>query len=188
LDDILPALNDLITKNLLGGGGTNAGAIYLFADAARGLVVETTSRRIAHQWYEGDAQVVRTNHFLFPEMQPFALAPHPGSVRRLERAASLWMGQHGVLGISACGEIGRDRDGAPWAICRNPSDKLSSVTVSTSTAIVSPHDDRRCQTHFRNCHPSYTPVVIMTPLDRVSDSDLVSGAHNQHWRNYRGFC
>lgn len=185
LDEILPALEELISRRLLGGGGHRRGMILLFADATRGLVVELTSRRLAHCWYQGDATVVRTNHFMLPEMQAVALPPHPGSLRRWERARALWEGQYGVLSISTCGEIARDRDGAPLAICRNSSDGLGSVTVSTSTAIVSALDERRSETHFRNCHPGYTPAVILTPLDRVSDSDLVSGAQNQHWRNYR---
>jgi hypothetical protein len=188
LDEIVPALEDLVAKSHLGGGAFEAGMILLFVDAARGLVVEATSRRLHAEFYEGDAMIVRTNHFLFPEMQEFALAPHPGSVARYERASVLWEAERGFASIPSCGEIARDRENAPHAICRNPSDELDgSATVSTSTATISPHDDRRSQTHFRNCHPSYTPAIILTPLDRVSDSELVSGSHNQHWRNYRGW-
>jgi hypothetical protein len=141
---------------------------------------------MAHEWIEGDdAIAMRTNHFLLPEMQPFCLPPLENSVVRLQRVTELCEQQQGFLTIPTCGEIGRDRAHAPHAICRNSSDNLGSCTVSTSTANISSHDDRRCQTHFRNCHPSYTHAVILTPLDRVSDSDLVSGSHNQHWRNYQ---
>jgi hypothetical protein len=188
LDDIVPAMEDLIAKNHLGGGAPNAGMILLFADAERGLVVEATSRRLHAEYFEGDALVVRTNHFIFPEMQEFALPAHIGSELRYQRARHLWEQQAGFASIPGCGEIARDRANAPNAICRNPSDNLNgSVTVSTSTATISSHDDRRSQTHFRNCHPSYTPAIIFTPLDRVSDTELVSGEHNQHWRNYRGW-
>lgn len=187
LDEIVPALEELIAQNALGGGGPQAGMILLFADAERGLVVEATSRRLHAEFFEDDAMVVRTNHFVFPELQEYSLPAQPGSIARYERATELWEAEDGFASIPSCGEIARDRENAPFAICRNPSDKLQSVTVSTSTAIISAHDDRRCQTHFRNCHPSYTPGVILTPLDRVSDSDLVSGAHNQQWRDYRGW-
>jgi hypothetical protein len=187
LNDILPTLQTLLDNQWLGGAGTERGMIFLFADAYRGLIVECTSRRMAHQWFEEDgAMGIRANHFLLPEMQAFGLAPLENSVLRQARAEELCEEQAGFLTIPTCGEISRDREGAPHAICRNPSDNLGSCTVSTSTANISRHDDRRCQTHFRNCHPSYTHAVILTPLDRVSDSDLVSGAHNQHWRNYRG--
>ncbi|MDF2439606.1 MAG: hypothetical protein JWN98_590 [Abditibacteriota bacterium] len=189
LEDILPALETLIENNWMGGGGVERGMILLFADARRALIVEATSRRMAHEWFEEDAAMgVRTNHFLLPEMQKFCLGPDENSARRYDRARNLWEAQEGFLVISTCGELARDRVGLPHAICRNPSDNLGSCTVSTSTATISTHDDRRCQTHFRNCHPSYTHTVILTPLDRVSDSDLVSGAHNQHWRNYRGWA
>lgn len=188
LDEILPALEVLIEKHWLGGAAFERGMILLFADARRALIVEATSRRMAHQWFEEDAAMgVRTNHFLLPEMRPFCLGAEENSLQRFERASELWEAQSGFLVISTCGELARDRSGLPHAICRNPSDNLGSCTVSTSTATISTHDDRRCQTHFRNCHPSYTHAVILTPLDRVSDSDLVSGAHNQHWRNYRGW-
>ena len=185
LDDIVPALENLIAHEYLSGGGHEKGSIWMFADAARGLVVEATSRHMAHQWFEGDAQVVRTNHFVFPALHEYSCAPHPGSVTRLERATEMWESQHGLAGLSLCGEIARDRRNAPHAICRNARDKLGSVSVSTSTATISSHDDARCQTHFRNGHPRFTPGVILTPLDRVSDSDLVSGAHNQQSRRYR---
>lgn len=188
LDDIVPAMEELISRNHLGGGAPGAGMILLFADAERGLVIEATSRRLHAEYFDGEAMVVRTNHFVFPEMQEFSLPAHPGSLARYERAIELWEEQDGFASIPSCGEIARDRENAPQAICRNPSDNLNSVTVSTSTAIISSHDDRRCQTHFRNCHPSYTPAIILSPLDRVSDSDLVSGAHNQQWRDYRGWA
>lgn len=189
LDEIVPALEDLIDRQWLGGGGGQTGMILLFADAGRGLIVEATSRRLAYRWFEEDGDMaVRTNHFILPEMQEYCLPPLPGSMRRYERAMQLWESQQGYASIPTCGEIGRDRDGVPYAICRNPSDQLASVTTSTSTATISSHDDRRCQTHFRNCHPAYTPAIIVTPLDRVSDSDLVSGAHNQEWRRYRGWA
>lgn len=188
LDDIVPATETLLENGWLSGGGHSRGSIFVFADARRGLVVEATSRRCAHQWFDGDAMAVRTNHFVLPEMQEFAGPPHPGSVRRFERATALWTAQHGLAGLSLCGEIARDRDGAPQAaICRNPSDGASGVTVSTSSSTISTHDDRRCQTHFRNGHPGYTPGVILSPLDRVCDSDLVSGAHCQQSRNLRGW-
>ncbi len=187
LDDIIPALENLILQNHLGGGAPNAGMILLFADESRGLVVEATSRRLHAEFFDGDAMVVRTNHFLFPEMQEYSRPAHAGSLARYERAVELWEEQDGFASIPGCGELSRDRENAPLAICRNPSDDLKSVTVSTSTAIISSHDDRRCQTHFRNCHPSYTPAIILTPLDRVCDSDLASGAYNQQWRNYRGW-
>ncbi|MBV9866569.1 MAG: hypothetical protein JO316_14540 [Abitibacteriaceae bacterium] len=189
LDEIVPALEDLVARRLLGGGGANTGMILLFADAGRGLIVEATSRRLAYRWFkESGDMAVRSNHFILPEMQAYCLSPLPGSVRRYERAMQLWESQQGYASIPTCGEIGRDRDGVPYAICRNPSDKLGSVTVSTSTATISSHDDRRCQTHFRNCHPAYTPALIVAPLDRVSDSDLVSGVHNQEWRRYRAWA
>jgi hypothetical protein len=65
-------------------------------------------------------------------------------------------------------------------------DGLHSVTVSATTATVSGYDPRRCQTHVRNGHPAYCPAVILCPVDRVCDSDLLSGAHNAVSRALRG--
>lgn len=189
LDDIVPQMQILIDNGWLGGGGTQRGTILIFADATRGLVVEATSKRMAHQWFEESGDIiVRTNHFLLPEMVGYETKPLENSLIRYDRAVELLEAQQGLIALSTCGEVGRDRANVPDSICRNPSDNLGSCTVSTSTATISTHDDQRCQTHFRNCHPSYTHSVIVTPLDRVSDSDLVSGAHNQYWRNYRQFA
>jgi len=187
LDDIVAACLSLIDHEALGGGGFEKGSIFLFADESRGLIIEATSRRMAHQWFEGDETVVRTNHFLLPEIIEYSKMNHPGSLIRYERCRELLENASGTLTLSGCAEIARDRHNAPHAICRNPSDKLGSVTVSCSTATISKHDDRRSQTHFRNGHPSFTPGVILSSIDRVCDSDLLSGAHNQLGRSQRGF-
>ena len=186
LEQIPDAVENLIAREALGGGAANAGSIWVFCDAARALVVEATSRRAAYQWFENEeTSGVRTNHFLLREMQPFALAPHPGSARRLERAQELWGNLDGLASIAAAVEIGRDRDGAPHAIARNTEDRLNSVTVSTSTATISSIDPRRCQTHVRNGHPAFCPAIILCPVDEVCDSELLSGAHNNRWRRLR---
>lgn len=114
LDDIVPALENLISKKLLGGGAPNAGMILLFADASRGLVVEATSRRLYAQFYDGDAMIVRTNHFLFPEMQEYSRPAHIGSLTRYERAVELWEEQDGFTSIPGCSEISRDRETRLW--------------------------------------------------------------------------
>jgi hypothetical protein len=188
LDDIVPCLEDLQSRQLLGGGGAHGrGMILIFADAHQGLIIEATSRKLHHQFFQDDAIAVRTNHFEFPEMQVFCAGAAPGSEIRARRAQELLEPLSGLMDIATCGEISRDRENAPYAICRNPSDELGTVTVSTATATLSAHDDRRCQTHFRNGHPGYCPPVILSPSDIVSDSDLVSGAHHDHWRGFRGW-
>ncbi|HEX8552951.1 MAG TPA: carcinine hydrolase/isopenicillin-N N-acyltransferase family protein [Abditibacteriaceae bacterium] len=186
LEEIPAAVESLVAAEVLGGGGPNGSNIWLFCSAERALVIEATSRRFALRWFdESDAMDVRTNHFLLPEMQEFARAPHPSSVARLERASALWHPQNGIASISGSVELGRDRVGAPFAICRNTEDNLNSVTVSTATATLSAIDPRRCQSHLRNGHPMFCPAVILCPVDTVCDSELVSGAHNNRWRRER---
>lgn len=190
LENILETVNYLTASGALGGGNFEAGSIWVFVDATRGLVVEATSRRWAHRWFDGNIEdqttVVRTNHFLLEELLPYARPPHPGSLHRYRRAQELWQLQNGVASIAGAVEIGRDREGAPLAIARNVEDGLNSVTVSAATATVSGYDPRRCQTHVRNGHPAFCPAVILCPVDRVCDSDLLSGAHNAAWRALRG--
>ena len=187
LNDIVPACENLIENNWLGGGGYEKGSIWLFADESRGLVIEATSRRMAHQWFENDEIVARTNHFLLPAMIEYSKRDHEGSLIRYDRCSALLEELEGTLTLSGCGEIARDRENAPHAICRNPSDNLGSVTVSASTATISRSDDRRCQTHFRIGHPRFVPTTIFSPIDRVCDSDLLSGNYNQTARCERGF-
>ncbi len=73
--------------------------------------MEATSRRLASQWFEDDAMAVRTNHFLFPEMQQWALPASINSTARYQRATSLWLAQRSYASIPCCGEIARDRHG-----------------------------------------------------------------------------
>ena len=187
IDDIIPACENLIENNWLGGGGFEKGNIWLFADESRGLLIEATSRNMAHRWFENDEICIRTNHFLLPQMIEYSKRDHEGSLIRYERCSALLEELEGTLTLSGCGEIARDRANAPHAICRNPSDKLGSVTVSASTATISQSDDRRCQTHFRIGHPRFVPATIFSPIDRVCDSDLLSGNYNQTARRERGF-
>jgi len=187
LDEVVPCLEELQSRNLLGGGGYGLGMILILADAGRGLIIEATSRQLHHQWFDEEGVTVRANHFEFPEMQSYCSGVLPGSETRAARARELLEPLDGLMDISTCGEISRDRENAPHAICRNPSDGLGTVTVSTATATISAHDERRCQTHFRNGHPAYCPPVILSPGDIVSDSDLASGAHCEHWRGFRGW-
>lgn len=185
LDEVIPCLQDLQSRHLVGGGGYGLGMILIFADAERGLIVEATSRHLEHQWFEEEGITVRANHFEFLEMQKYCSGVLPGSETRAERARELLEPLDGLMDIATCGEIARDRENAPHGICRNPSDNQGTVTVSTATATISAHDEHRCQTHFRNGHPAYCPPVILSPSDIVSDSDLTSGAHCNHWRGFR---
>jgi len=187
MEEIIPCLQELQARHWMSGGGHQLGSIFLFADARRGLIVEATSFHFEYQWFEDDNVEVRANHFEFPAMQQYCNGALPGSAERASRAREILEPLEGLMDISTCGEVSRDRVNAPYAICRNPSDAWETVTVSTATATISPHDDRRSQTHFRNGHPGYCPPVILSPLDLVSDSDLVSGAHCDHWRGFRGW-
>jgi hypothetical protein len=182
LDDIVPACESLIANNWLGGGGFEKGSIFMFADKERGLVIEATSKRMAHRWFDGDAIQARTNHFVLPELLEYSKEPHPGSVLRLERTQELLEIGGGTAGLSLCGEIARDRENAPHAICRDPQDRLGSITVSASSCVLGNY----CEMHLRNGHPCFVPVVILSPFDRVCDSDLLCGAHNALSRKLRG--
>lgn len=185
LDDVPAACAELISAGALGGGDFDCGSIFLLADASRALIIEATSRRLAHRFFSGDEAEARTNHFLFEELRAYSQPPVAGSETRLQRVRELLQRADGTLNIPLCREIARDRKNAPHALCRNVEDGLGSVTVSTATATISSHDDRRCATHFHDGHPRFCPVVVASPLDSVSDSDLLSGAHNQRSRALR---
>lgn len=187
LDDILTALEDLLARQLLGGAGVNVGMIFLFADATRGLAVECTSRRMAHEWFSGSTIGARTNHFLLPEIQERALPATSGSLRRLERAREMLNTHKNCVTVDLCHAIACDRAGAPEAgIARNPSDDLGSVTVSAATAALSEDDAKSSQVYFYNGHPHYAPCVPLAPQERQSQMEWVSGMDNQFWRAQRG--
>ena len=187
LDDILPIMHDLLARQLLGGAGVNVGMIFLFADATRGLAVECTSRRLAHEWFTGGATGARTNHFLLPDLQERALPANSGSLRRLERSRATLKVSKSHITQELCHTIACDRAGAPEAgIARNPLDGLGSITVSAATAVLSGDGAQSSQMSFFNGHPGYTPCVSVTSHEQFSKAQWVSGDDNQRWRLQRG--
>jgi hypothetical protein len=183
LDEIIPCLEDLLARNLVRGASSNTGMILIFADASRGLLIETTAHHFNHAWIKGDAIATRTNHFVFEEMRALSAGEHPGSELRDMRAREM-LAQTPKLDIARSVEIACDQQNAPHAICRNPSDAQGTVTVSTSTSIIGDGD---CRMTIYNGHPAYAAPVTLSPRNSTCPNKLISGLHNQYYRRLRGW-
>ncbi len=142
-DEAIAILEDALAKEVAGASGAVRGMIFLFAEPTKGVVVEMTSRRLAHAEVT-DGTLIRTNHFLIDQMLPYrAEPPTPNTLRRFDRAHELL---NPPAGSKAAGRsrpddlvrLSRDHHDGPDSICSEDSQHLW-MTMSACTHIV--HED-----------------------------------------------
>ena len=115
-DEALAVLDDALARGVAGGSAHRRGMIFLFAEPGRGLVVEMTSRRLAHQEVR-HGLLVRTNHFLLCPMVPYrATAPNPNTRRRYDRAHEL-LDPLDPVAVPDLVRMSRDHNDGPDSIC-----------------------------------------------------------------------
>ncbi len=135
-DEALAVLEDAVAKEVAGGSGNQRGMIFLFGEPGRGIVVEMTSRHIAHREVR-DAAVIRTNHFLLDEMQQYVSeAPQQNTLRRLARAHKL-LDPLPNVNLADLIRLSRDHTDGPDSICSDNAAHLH-MTVSACTHAVRP--------------------------------------------------
>lgn len=139
-DEALAVLESALAQEVAGGAGGHRGMIFLLAEPAKGLLVEMTSKRLA--WREvRDAAVIRTNHFLLPELQrTVSEPPQENSLRRYARAQEL-LGCLPNVNVADLIRLSRDHNDGPDSICSDNWAHLH-MTVSACTHVVRPasHD------------------------------------------------
>ncbi|MFP4058578.1 MAG: C45 family autoproteolytic acyltransferase/hydrolase [Candidatus Brocadiia bacterium] len=136
-DEAVAVLEQAVAKEVAGASGGSRGMIFLLADPRRGAVVEMTSRHFAVQEVR-DAAVVRTNHFLLPQMQPYAAKP-PGqnTLRRYDRAHQL-LDPVPKKNLADFARLARDHAHGPDSICNDNAEHFW-MTVSACTHLVREH-------------------------------------------------
>ncbi len=126
-DEALRLCEELAAAGVARGDAGRFGMIFLFADPARGLVVEMTDREVWHEFHD-DGLVCRSNHFLLDGAMS-AAAPLDASAtthQRYARAEELLRPCIGHLRPGDLLAAGRDTVGYPASLC-NPS-TVSMVT------------------------------------------------------------
>jgi len=133
-DQALGVLEDAVASEVAGASGGCRGMIFLFAEPSRGVVVEMTSRRLAHREIRDDT-LVRTNHFLLGQMQPFASEPpQRNTLRRYQRAHEL-LDPLPNKNVADLVRLSRDHNDGPDSICSDDAQHLF-MTVSACTHVV----------------------------------------------------
>ncbi len=133
-DEALAVLEDAVAKEVAGASGGCRGMIFLFADPGKGLVVEMTSRHMAHREVR-DQALVRTNHFLLDEMQQYVSeAPQQNTLRRCARAHEL-LDPLPNVNLADLIRLSRDHNDGPDSICSDNTEHYF-MTISACTHVV----------------------------------------------------
>ncbi len=140
-DEALAVLEDAVAREVAGGSGSVRGTIFLFAEPGKAMVVEMTSRRLAHAELR-EGLLLRTNHFLLPDMVPFrSEAPDANSRCRLDRGQQL-LGQR-QIGPQDLATMARDHTAGPDSICSADAEHpWTTVTACTHVVLPGPHNPR----------------------------------------------
>jgi isopenicillin-N N-acyltransferase-like protein len=116
------------------------GLNLMAADRRRAVALEVTDRAV-HVHEPPAGVLVRTNHYLSPELAHLAptRAENPGTFERFERAIALARARHGRLGRDDVWLILRDHATPPTeSICRHTTPRNSARTCSAT--VICPQD------------------------------------------------
>lgn len=164
-DEALAVLEDAVAREVAGASGGCRGMIFLIAEPGRGLLVEMTSRHVAHREVRDEA-VIRTNHFLFEETQQYvAEAPTQNTLRRYARAHEL-LDPIEAKNVADLIRMSRDHNDGPDSICSDNWEH-THMTVTACTHVVRP-DPADPLAHSR-LQLGNTRNTIAIPVPRAVD-------------------
>lgn len=174
-DEAVAVLEDALAAEVAGGSGGYRGMIFLFADPAKGVVVEMTSKRLAHREVR-DATLIRTNHFLIEEMLPYVSEPPTqNTLRRCERAHEL-LDPLETKNLADLQRLARDHADGPDSICSDNAAHLWMTVSACTHAVRASNEDPLAQTRALMGNPRSTLAI---PVPRAIDglpAECVSGS------------
>ncbi len=163
VEDIPPLYERLMALGVVGGAGENRGAIYLFADSVRGLMLECVEDDCVATFFDQSTHVV-SNHFLTSKAQRWgSRPPNINSLRRLERMESML--EDTVSSLPSPEEVfrmSRDRKHAPHCLC-NDDGRHFWMTVSAHLQTIPRGRPEQAVTYAccgNTRHSVYLPVPI----------------------------
>ncbi len=184
----IPRLMDwLMTEKLAGGASPTRGAIYTFADAEQGLLVETGAGDYTCKFFSRGSLVI-SNHFLLPPARRWQTAPaNRNTLTRRARMTELLARRRGNPAPRDLFAITRDRRHAPDALCNDDREHFW-MTISAQLQVI----DRRHPEQSVNyvcCGNTRHSVYFPVPLAcTASFRPLVSGRfYTQADRLYRRY-
>ena len=165
--DEIPALFErLIDADVVGGAGPGRGAILLFVDPNRGLLLECESRDFAVKFVEHGAHAV-SNHFLIPKAARWASSPPArNTLVRQARMAELVKRAGRSPDLLDVFAISRDRKTRPNTLC-NVAWQRDGHTVSAQVQAVDRADPSR-SVNYVCCGNTRNSVYVPVPIGETS--------------------
>jgi hypothetical protein len=162
VDEIPRFFERLIDADVVGGAGPGRGAILLFVDHDKGLILECESGDYAVRFLERGTHAV-SNHFLIARSRQWESAkPGKNTLARRARMAEL-LARHGrSLSESDVFAISRDRKGLPNSLC-NDQFKGGGLTVSAQLQVV-PRKDPDRSINYVCCGNTRNSLYIPVPV------------------------
>jgi len=177
-DDIPRLFETLIQKKAAGGAGENRGAIYLFVDPDKGLILETTSFDYQATWIKKGLKVV-SNHYLSPKTRSWESVPaDKNTLLRKTRMESMLSGLKDNPNLKEVFALSRDRKNLPHALCNDDS-KHPWMTLSAQLHLIPRKSPEKSINYFccgNTRHSLYLPQRLE---DSESFSPLLSGSFYQ---------
>jgi len=161
-DDIPSLFERLIDKKVAGGAGKERGAIYLFADPEKGLMMETHSTDYTATFIDKGVLVV-SNHFFTAKARPWiSVAPNTNTLRRKQRMDFMMKKFKNTPSLQEVFAMSRDRKYAPHALCND--DRVHFwMTISAQLHVISrryPPDTVNYMCCGNTRHSVYAPVPL----------------------------
>lgn len=168
-------LDKLISQRAIKGAGYDRGAIFLFADAQRGLIIECTGSDFAFRYFDRGTQI-RSNHFIFPgaikwESRP----PDINTLRRKQRMEELLKRSHRPPLIEEIFALSRDRKNQPNALCNDDKSHFW-MTISAQLQVINRETPSQ-SVNYICCGNTRCSIYLRIPmLARRSFAPLANGA------------
>lgn len=168
-------LEQLLSMKATKGAGFKRGAIFLFADARRGLILECSPSDLVFKFCDQGTQI-RSNHFLMPEAIKWQSKPaNQNTLQRRRRMADLLKQFHQPSLLPEIFSMSRDIKNSPDSLCND--DKVHFwMTISAQLQVIPRRNTEKtvnyiCCGHTR--HSAYIPVPL---AEKRSYVPLASGA------------
>jgi len=162
VEDIPGLFERLIDRKVAGGAGKGRGAIFLFADANRGLLLECVENDYAATFIDKGTLAV-SNHFLTRKAKAWeSEPPNKNTCLRKQRMDCL-LARHGnAPSLTDVFAISRDRKSVPHSLC-NDDGKHFWMTISAQLQVINrqrPGNSVNYVCCGNTRHSVYIPVPI----------------------------
>ncbi|MBN1350777.1 hypothetical protein JXJ21_15270 [candidate division KSB1 bacterium] len=189
LAEIPDIYDELIRKGAIGGSEYNRGAILLFADNNRGLLLESANNHFQTRVIDSHFLAV-TNHFLLQEMQKLEInQPDENTNLRRNRLEVLLSQLEPGAPIQHYFSITRDRQNAPYSLC-NDDTQHPWMTLSAQIHEINRAQPRTSKTWFCCGHPAHSVFLPWSLQNGKTFNHLAAGnfyaASDRIYQQYKG--